>query len=523
MFKLFDLALQPRINGTEGLYYRKNENTVSFDTYFNVIPVCKLKRYTTIKSLIFSQVAEICTEHGTLKMCDRISLEEIPDNAEMLYLKVKDNHKKISIYAEGEHRTVKAAIIICTFQREEQAKSNVNYLLRHIHESEYEIILVDNDSAIPSDYWNSKVTVLHNINNGGSGGFACGMRYAAEQKRFTHIILMDDDVIIDFIAIQKILGFLAFLKEEYIDLSVAGAMLYEDNPTIQFECGGYFSQKGMQQGYGYNYDLTDWHRIIENEKEKQINYGGWWLMCMPICYAAMGEYPAPFFIKYDDVEYALRCKLKIITLNGVGVWHENFGSKYNSVQEYFNTRNYLFLMKRQTPKFTSKKAYKTARYLLLEKLCRQQYKMAEAVILGYQDYLRGETYLNQIDYSKKLSELRKLNYKMLSEKELREIYDVSFDETLYEMCSSTIFRRYMQPLLYGHLIPKFMCRKLTITDVLSDRKEHYFGAGKTMHYAVHRKYGYITYKNTSRFLRLIFMFLETRKYYGKANDTKTNS
>ena len=509
MYKLFDISDEPRINGTQELYFRKNGDKVSFDTYFNSIPVRKLRKYTEISRIIFSQEAEICTEKGMIKKGSSITVADIPDDAEMLYIRTDQCGGRIAVFAEGKHRDIRPVIIICTYHREQQVKANIDHLLRQ--ESDIRIILVDNASSIPVDSWkNSRITVLHNINSGGSGGFACGMRYAAEQKRFTHMILMDDDVVIDFTAVSKMTGFLSFMKDEYADISVSGSMIYADRPTIQFECGGFFSKDGTQTGHGYNFDLTDRQQLILNEADNHINYGGWWFMCMPLKYAEKGEFPAPFFLKYDDVEYALRCRLDIITLNGVGIWHENFGNKYNSVQEYFNTRNYLFLMKKHSPGFTPKKAYKAARYLLLEKLCRQQYKMAEAVLLGYEDFLKGEKYLDEIDYCVKLSQLRKLNYRYLSEEESAERYGVAFDEKLYTKCGSRPFRRYMQPLLYGHLVPGFLCRKLTITDVISDRKEHYFRAKNTLHFNTVHRQGYVTQRSLSSFLRCIFRI---RKIY----------
>lgn len=512
MFKLYDLATDPVIDGTEELYYRKKDNHIVFDTYFNMIPVRKLKHYTTISELIFSQEVLICTESGELRSGNRITLQEIPDNAECLYIKIKGNElTNITVYAEGEEQKVKIAIVICTYQREDCVKENIDYLLRFIKDTEYEIILVDNASSIPEDNWdNRKVTVLHNVNNGGSGGYSCGMKYAAEKKQFTHILLMDDDVKLDYVSLQRTFGFLTALKKEYTDISIAGSMLYSDMPTKQFESGGYFSSSGEQTGYGYNFDMTDKSDLIENEKDKDINYAGWWFACMPIRYVNEGQFPSPYFIKYDDVEYALRCRMNIITLNGVGVWHESFSRKYNSVQVYFNTRNYLFLMKKHNPGFMAKKEFGRVMYLLFEKLCRQQYKMAQAVIIGYKDYLKGEKYLTQIDYQKKLSELQSLNYHMMPDDELYKKYEVRFDNVLYHENGSAEYKKYMKIFLYGQLMPKFMCRKLTVTDVLADRKEHYFKADKTLHYNIHDKTGYVTKKSLRKTLYMLIELYKLR-------------
>lgn len=516
MAKLFDFALYPRIAGTERLYYRKSAEGVTFDTYFNGISIKKLRKYTTVQELQFSQEVEILTEQGRIKSGACVKLDEVPENADMLYVKTAEMPTSLTVNALGKTREVYPAILICTYHRVGQVKENIDYILTHLRDISFSIILVDNASEIPTDTWNdSRVTVLHHINNGGSGGFAYAMKYAAERGGFTHLLLMDDDVSVDRVTLQKLFGFLSFLKDKYADLCVSGAMLYADEPTVQFECGGYFGTDGKQIGYGYRFELTEREKLLLNERENTVNYGGWWMFCMPVRYCLKGEYPAPFFVKYDDVEYALRCKLNIITLGGVGVWHESFANKYNSVHEYFNTRNYLFLRKWHTPNFTDKQAFKTVRYLLLEKLCRQQYKMAEAVLAGYEDFLKGDSYLERIDYGSKLPALKKLNYTILTEDEIESQYGIKFERSLYRKCSVISFKRYMQPLLYGHMIPGLFCRPLTITDVFQDRKEHYFGAGKTLHYNIAGKCGYITTKNIIVFLRTIIQFINIKRKRAK--------
>ena len=511
METLFEFALTPRLEGTEQLYFHRSANRVSFDTYFNSIPIRKIRQYTSIRELQFSHRADICTEHGHLKFGESIRLDEIPQDAELLFVQTPNMPVSLSVSAAGKRRQVQIAVIICTYRREKQVRAAVDYLLKHIERLPCHILLVDNASEIPPDTWDPAfVTLLHNCNNGGSGGFSRGMQYAAAQGTYTHLLLMDDDVILDAVTLQRLCGLLSYLKDEASDLCIAGSMLYADEPTVQFESGGYFSTDGMQTGYGYRFEMTDMKNILENEGDKPVNYSGWWFFCMPVRYAAEGQLPAPFFLKYDDVEYALRCRLQIITVNGIGVWHENFAAKYNAVQAYFDARNYLFLRKWHTPGFDETAACKKARYLLLEKLCRQQYQMAEAVCIAYEDYLKGEGNLTQICYEEKLAELRRLNYSMLNDAQLLSEYGIRFDPALYRTCSSRPFRRYMQPLLYGHLLPGWLCRKLTITDTLADRKEHYFGAGTVLHYDPSGHTGYVTKKNMTCWIHFLFRLITAR-------------
>lgn len=532
MHKFFDFALDPVIKEAEGLYYRKEKNMVSFCTYFNSVPVGKLKNYSSAEDIIFRVRVEnetvlkikctgsddiiascVTDSYSELRVC----ISEVPDGSELMYLTAEGgNIVSVSVYLSGSCRDINPVLITCTYRREEQLKKNINYLLGKFAGEEFDIIISDNDSAIDgSCFASGRVTVIHNDNNGGSGGYHCGMKEAVSRNRYTHFILMDDDVTAEYCAFQKVTGFIRFLRDEYSELSVSGAMISSSEPCIQFESGGFFSDDGVQSSCGYHLDLSVEENIIADEREKKINYAAWWLVCMPACYAEKGEYPAPFFIKYDDVEYSLRCSMRIVSLCGFGVWHEDFGTKYSPSSDYYNTRNYLHLMKRHTDNFNSFRAFRKGLWLLTEKICRQQYNGAEAVIRGYCDYLKGDNFLKAADNKAILEELKKLQVEMLNDTELMEKYGVAFDNELYCHTGKKKFRRYMQPLLYGQLIPHILCCKLTVTDVISDRKEQYFGAAKVLHYCPQTGRGYVTDKSLLKSMCLLLKFIYIHiKYTG---------
>lgn len=462
MQKFFDFAFAPCMYGTENLYFRSKDfkysdgiliskhkkSEISFDTYFNLISSVKIKKYTDIEKLRYEINAEgsfiasvvsfdgkectIVSEDGTIKVSD------IPNNSVYVFLKIKTisnscNIKKISVFATSKNlQYIKTAIIFCTYKREAYIVNNANYLSERLSSNldvNAKILVVDNGKTLSSDDFSSeKIFLFPNENTGGSGGFERGMREAAKMSEFTHFVLIDDDVKIDFISLQKMLGFLKFTKSEYKDLSISGAMLYMDNPIVQFECGGYFGKNGIQKGYGHFLDMTLESNLATNELLNEINYGGWWFMCIPMKYVNDGNYPLPFFIKFDDVEYCLRCKLDIITLNGVSVWHERFEDKYNSASEYYNTRNYLLLRSIIDPSFTNEEAKRIAECFYNKKKNNYQYKMAEAVKKGYHDYLKGMDFIYSANAEKKHKRICKLNYIMLTKEKLEQKYKISLSE-----------------------------------------------------------------------------------------------
>lgn len=442
MLKWFDQALKPRLEGTEKLYFVNGEPNGS---YFNYIPHEKVKKYTKITEI-----------------------------------SIQDN----SVFVECEKpNPVNCAIIFCTYKREKYIIENVNYLLENLNKQsdfEWKIIVADNARTLSTSDFAGDIVLIPNGNTGGSGGFKRGMETARGIGGFTHFILMDDDVVADFVAIQKMLNFLRFLKQEFADLSISGSMLYMDKPTVQFEAGGRFERDGSQCGFGHFLDLSKPENLALNERENPINYGGWWLMCMPFKLIENGEYPLPFFLKYDDVEYALRNKLRIITLNGVGVWHEKFEAKYNSASEYYNTRNYLHLCALYCENFNSRKWVKKQ---IRAKKVRQQYKMVEAVRLGYEDFRKGLEWLRGLNGEENHKKISSLNYEFLSYDEIERRCGFRPEDGKFYPPPG---RRALFDLRFG--LPK----RCIFTDSFFDKSIQYFGAKTVVHCNCEQNCGYIT-------------------------------
>ena len=489
---LFDIPLEPRIEGTEKLYFRKEKDGVCFNTFFGAISVGKIKKYTDITALEFDfnakgnfdvqirteekQIAsDSFYEHGKIS----VRLSDIPDTSKLLYPVIStENIEKITVLAEcAEIQPVDCAIITCTYRREEQVKKNTAYLS---DKTDHRIIVVDNANTLSQSDFPKEVTLIPNANNGGSGGYKKGMEEACK-RGFTHFLLMDDDVELDHTAVQRAIGFLKCLKPEYKDISISGSMLYTDKPTRQFEAGGHFYEDGTQRGFGHYLDLSQEKALLLNERENDINYGGWWYMLMPSKYAEQGNFPLPFFMKYDDVEYALRCKQKIITLNGVGIWHEKFESKYNSSSEYYNTRNYLFLCSLYCRDFNEQKAKKFAEKQMKAKRKRQQYKMAKAVKRGYEDYLKGLGYLQNLDAEANHREICKLNYEYISYDEIEKRYGVRPEDN-----------RFYPPPDVRPDIRLLFPKKYIFTDKFFDRPVQYLTAKYAVHCDPDRNCGYVT-------------------------------
>ena len=216
----------------------------------------------------------------------------------------------------------------------------------------------------------------------------------------------------------------------------------------------------------------------------------------------------PFFIKYDDVEYALRCKLRIITLNGVSVWHERFDNKFNSSAVYYNMRNYLHLCSIHCDDADVAKA---VRIRLVEHLCRQQYNMAQAVLMGYEDYLKGIDYLKSISPSENHAKVSKLNYRFLSEQEIIRESGVNELSEGIKISENTVRKKSMRLSFYSALLPSFLCRKNAVVPTTDDRKEMYYKVGTAVHYNFRTHNGYITRHSMRAVMKYLLKYLTRRR------------
>ena len=132
--------------------------------------------------------------------------------------------------------------------------------------------------------------------------------------------------------------------------------------------------------------------------------------------------------------------------------------------------------------------------------------MARAVILGYKDFLKGLDYLYEIDGAKNNQKISSLNYKMLSEKELQEIHNVSYHEEKEKQAVNAKDNLLKKLTLYGHLLPPFLrSDDYAITDPFFDKKEMYFRKKKALHFNKYTRTGYVTKASFISFVKcLIF-------------------
>lgn len=317
--------------------------------------------------------------------------------------KVKNAYWYTAVPAE-RIRDIRLALATTTFRKEEYIVPNIQAVKDHILSCDdpistrFHLFVVDNGKTLDAQGLSSSgVTVIPNANVGGSGGFARGMMAALESDtRFTHVLLMDDDVRVSPESIIRTFNLLSLANDRYRCAFINGAMLQLERPNMQFEDVSFVRSDGA-------YERCKGNLFIDNLADAAVNeainvevpqaYGAWWYACIPLSAVREHGLPLPLFVRCDDVEYGMRCSPTYMTMNGICVWHEGFGGRFRAAVDcYQYVRNYLVMIACNGKSSDKLFMMRTERNLRIY-LRTMAYETAELIVSGLEDYLKGPEFL----------------------------------------------------------------------------------------------------------------------------------
>lgn len=522
----------------------KKDTVVSFNTYFNGFFANKWKSYTSITNIgvclslqgyfnIHIYSVDSFVQSRTIVMQKTVknahfdspivleNFDIYPYNG-MIYIEVQALSNNCQM--EGgffysyvqEIKDIRLGIVICTYKRETYVRKNIdllekNLLSRDEYRDKLKIFVIDNGKTL-SSFDNPLIEIIPNKNAGGSGGFARGMIEVANHHRgFSHILLMDDDVLFDPEVILRLSNFLSVINQD--DICVGGDMLRLDKKHIQHERGGYWNKLRGCTPVKYNLDLTVLENILFNEIEEYCEYNAWWLYCFPVDSIKKIGLPYPFFIRLDDVEFSKRINNKIIALNGICVWHEQFENKQSPVTEYYNIRNGLIFNSLYYEKNAS--IFSHLSWFLLptiRHLFCYRYETAEYVLQAASDFLCGPENLFSQNPQQNHSKLS-----LCAEKTRRNKNGVSpfimkkYMESINEN-ENLLHRIWRVFTLNGHILPRsFFWDDRNLTDkgykVVSSygsKPLNVFRAKTIIYYNIETQESFAVQFSRTRFFRILF-------------------
>lgn len=346
----------------------KSGDALDLGTYFNGFSLLKWTRYTTLQKIsirvnlsgnanieiyaIREEVEELLhMEHAERIFEKELDIQNLKaKDVELIGIKIHAEYDDVNLIDGGywgvftSTYPVKMGINICTFKREKYVAHNLEVLKRLINENKnFNVTIVDNGKTL-SGIKGNNIQAFSNLNFGGAGGFTRGMMEQVNQGVNTHILMMDDDIVIEPSALERVYKVYQHIKEERRMQMFGGAMLSLANPTEQVENTAYWKKIRLISN-GSGFDLTDKRKLYANEhfKNRVNSYAAWWFCCIPVEVVKENGYPLPVFIKGDDMEYGIRNRREIMSMNGIGVWHEPFVNKVSPVINYFSDRNMLII------------------------------------------------------------------------------------------------------------------------------------------------------------------------------------
>jgi glycosyltransferase involved in cell wall biosynthesis len=446
---LLQSMLLPRAETTEPLLYARTRGQVqfsessvilhvgselSFDTSFGVFAAGRWRRLTTVRNLtatIFAtgsgriEIIGVGTKLFGTKFSEKVvvssgiapggnTLVEVPNFTDnkygSFYVRVIAEQTDVVVSraewttTTDAAREIKLSLSITTFNRQDYVKPTVETLHGNLR-----VLVVDNARNIEFDTEpGAPLTVVQNPNLGGAGGFARGIIHLRNEGWSSHILLMDDDINLEPDAIVRTFALFSFARDE--KLCIHGAMLSEERAWMQFEAGSKYRWRSLYplRAIGREDDLRQRKLALRDAREKKFAYTAWWYTAFPV--SITRDNPLPIFVRGDDVSYGLLHTGKhSVTLNGVIVWHADFGLKNNPSSLFYEKRNFAII---DTLVFDRHHWWHLARRFIalsFRNLFSMRYASVEYMIRGVRAYLQGPDALMATDHSALHDDLRKVS------------------------------------------------------------------------------------------------------------------
>lgn len=300
------------------------------------------------------------------------------------------------------NRDNKLAIVTCTFKREDYINKNIRLFERFIEQNpelndKIKLIVVDNGKTLDVNRSNDRVKIIPNMNAGGAGGFTRGLMDVMEQNvGFTRVLFMDDDVEIFPESFYRTLILSNYLKEEFKDSFINGAMLDLYDKSKFFENLAIQDKLWVRAFHSsQNLNLNNILKInnipksvFENEYEKVDT--AWWFHCFDVSCVQKKGLPSPIFFRGDDVEWSWRNYGEHhISMNGICVWHAPFAFRVSKVADYYYLPRNMFYI---NSIFTKNFKYTYSQYYI-EKfnylLKSYDYTSLDLLLKSMKDILKG--------------------------------------------------------------------------------------------------------------------------------------
>lgn len=487
-----------RFDFEKKILYIEEDSIVTTDTYFNLFSYSKWEKYTDVTSvdleleiegnatisfvksaLSDGKIVDSIVDSKLVSAQDRKKVRlhfefALEQNDGIAYLKIMAGPGGALFYGGSyladdvvQLTSVHIALVICTYKREKYVYNNLHLLKKMSKEDKgdirFEVYIVDNGHTLEeTDFDGTTFHLLRNKNAGGASGFTRGIITALERHDFTHIILMDDDALMDPEVVKRTYTFLQRIKPQYKNHFIGGATLRLDQKNLQLESGAIWNNNvliNLKRGLNFSNRID----LLLNDREESISYNSWVFCGIPCSAISLEDLPLPLFVRGDDMEYGMRHRNGIIALNGIGLWHAPVDGRYSFSMNYYMLRNQLVLNALYDKDFDAKKAAKMLMNKVLREIAYFRYENIELFLCAYKDFLQGVDFFLLHDGEALHKEIMQLCPKMYDFNELEKMgYPFSYFKLSITMGEgeSLGWKKVARKLLCnGYLVPQFLKRR----------------------------------------------------------------
>lgn len=320
---------------------------------------------------------------------------------------------------------IRIALTTVTFKKEDYITRNMAILERELFYSDepakkhIKVRIIDNGRTLdPDDFESEYIQLVPNENTGGSGGYTRGIIEAINDKEYdpTHVLLMDDDVMVLPESFVRTYSYLALLKKEYDERFLSGAMLFYEHMNIQHEDIGYVHDDGSYGPNKPDYALHTWDAVLNNAQEikyHENSYAGWWYCCVPVKKIDRNHLPVPVFIRGDDVEFSLANNAEFLSLNGICIWHRGFSTKFNAALELYQVHRNSLIIQAMSGICKDIDFVKRIDGFFWKELARLAYNNCELLLDAVEEFCNGPDWLYEPNGETIMKEHAKKNEVML--------------------------------------------------------------------------------------------------------------
>ncbi len=370
-------------------------------TGYSLMPKMPVRKVYASEEYDFSEPQEISIDYPDISQDDFLAFEIVALSRTTIY---GGNYS--TQCDEEDLSEVNLCIATTTFKKEDYIKNNINNIRHDLLESNEDIRdhlfvnVVDNGRTLTKEEIESRnISLFYNDNVGGSGGFARGMIEALHrEKEMTHVLLMDDDVLMLTESIRRTYILLKLVKEQYKSAFISGAMLELDSMYTMHEDIGLLKSEKSFYHFKPEYDVDELGDILEANSvfpSHKNTYAGWWYCCIPCNVIRDKGLPLPIFIRGDDVEYGIRCRPKIMTMTGICVWHLSFEGKYSAATNLYQEFRNVFIVKDATGLIPEVDVLWRWKNECFRSALTFDYDGWELLLLAMEDYLKGPDFIKK--------------------------------------------------------------------------------------------------------------------------------